>query len=100
MYTSSSTPCSLSPPHLYSLPHLYPPTSLYPPPPTHTRPQIAKYSLLCAAHRIAAAKRKRNDPDEDEGKEASLAAAVARTVVQQVSEVGDDRYVGWVYVCV
>lgn len=54
-------------------------------------PQIAKYSLVRAAERICVAKRKREDAD-GELRAAEAAVALAKTLTQQVSEVGDDRY--------
>lgn len=58
--------------------------------------QIAKFSLVRAAERIATAKRKREDVDA-ETRAAEAAVAAAKTLTQSVSEIGDDRCVYCVY---
>lgn len=56
------------------------------------RRSIAEYSLPRAALRLQAAKRRREDPDEDEGAEAAaVIQAVTDSLAMDCSEIGDDR---------
>lgn len=55
------------------------------------RREIAQHSLRRAALRLAAARRARESPDEDEAAEAAAAERQLRTVGNQASEIGDER---------
>ncbi|KAK9810076.1 hypothetical protein WJX72_004396 [[Myrmecia] bisecta] len=55
------------------------------------RLQIAEFSLDRAAERLAGAKRKRESADEDEAGERQAAVEAAKAVIQQSSEIGDER---------
>eukprot|EP00897_Mesotaenium_endlicherianum_P005154 jgi/Mesen1/4667/ME000241S03704 len=55
------------------------------------RSSIAKYSLLRAAERLATAKRRRQDPDEDEEAEAAEVLRGVAEMSMECSEIGDDR---------
>lgn len=55
------------------------------------RIEIAEFSLRRAAARLAAAKRRRLDPDEDEAALIAESGAVLKTLINQSSEIGDDR---------
>ncbi|KAI3428827.1 hypothetical protein D9Q98_007644 [Chlorella vulgaris] len=55
------------------------------------RHDIAHFSLRRAALRLAAARRQRSDPDEDEVAAGEAAARQLRTMANQASEVGDER---------
>lgn len=52
---------------------------------------IAKYSIVRASQRLQRARRKRDDPDEDEDAEIDWALRQAGTFVLDSSEIGDDR---------
>ena len=53
--------------------------------------QVARQSLISAKTRLRRAKRRRLDPDEDEAGECKEALALARTIANQSSEIGDER---------
>lgn len=55
------------------------------------RLKLAQHSLDAARRRIAVAKRRQGDPDDDPAEEASATEAVVATVVNQTSEVCDSR---------
>ncbi|CAI9272875.1 unnamed protein product [Lactuca saligna] len=55
------------------------------------RYEIAKDSVVKAAMRLKRARRKRNDPDEDEDAEINWALENAKTFSLDCSEIGDDR---------
>lgn len=55
------------------------------------RREIARFSVGRAMLRIKRAKRRREDPDEDEEGEAREACRVAGEFVLECSEIGDDR---------
>lgn len=52
---------------------------------------MARESLDNASLRLRRAKRRREDPDEDEAAEQDEVLAAARTVANQSSEIGDER---------
>ena len=53
--------------------------------------QIALFSLKRAQQRLMSAKRKRENPDEDEDAERKEAEKQVSILVNQASEIGDDR---------
>lgn len=55
------------------------------------RVEIAKFSIARAASRIERAKRRRDDPDEDEGAEMDWVLNQAKGFNLSVSEIGDGR---------
>ncbi|CAI7784083.1 unnamed protein product [Closterium sp. NIES-54] len=55
------------------------------------RQEIAVFSLPRAGERIRRAKRRREDPDEDEEAEAKELIGVVQRMSMQVSEIGDER---------
>nr|AFN53638.1 hypothetical protein [Linum usitatissimum] len=57
----------------------------------NARVSIVKYSVVRAALRLQRARRKRDDPDEDEDAEINWALEQARNLALDCSEVGDDR---------
>ncbi|GAB4822458.1 hypothetical protein N2152v2_009504 [Parachlorella kessleri] len=52
---------------------------------------LAHFSLRRAAERLAAAKRRRSDPDEDEAATLAHTEAALKTLINQSSEIGDER---------
>ncbi|XP_057813024.2 U4/U6 small nuclear ribonucleoprotein PRP4-like protein isoform X2 [Cryptomeria japonica] len=55
------------------------------------RTEIMKFSLPRAASRIQRAKRRREDPDEDEDAELNCVLEQASRIIMDCSEIGDDR---------
>jgi U4/U6 small nuclear ribonucleoprotein PRP4 len=55
------------------------------------RLEIANFSLRRAALRLSSARRQRSDPDEDEGAAMEAAERQLRAMVNQASEIGDER---------
>ncbi|KAH9290001.1 hypothetical protein KI387_034118, partial [Taxus chinensis] len=55
------------------------------------RTEITKFSLPRAASRIQRAKRRREDPDEDEDAELNCVLEQAARIIMDCSEIGDDR---------
>ena len=53
--------------------------------------QLAMFSLKRAQQRLLGAKRKRESPDEDEAAEAADAVKQVAALVNQASEIGDER---------
>lgn len=53
--------------------------------------QVARFSLKRAQQRLESAKRKRENPDEDEDAEQADAIKEVKKLVNQASEIGDQR---------